>query len=117
MKSNFRNHGKVEYLCIRPARLEPVKTCQSVQADIDQGLVGDHFCGKAGDDRMVTLIQAEHIELIGRMLDQEIDPALLRRNIVISGVNLLALKGKRFQIGEAIFEGTKPCPPCSRQAE
>jgi MOSC domain-containing protein YiiM len=41
----------------------------------------------------------------------------LRRNLVVSGVNLLALKGRRFLVGEAMLEGTGPCHPCSRMEE
>ncbi|MEC9091872.1 MAG: MOSC domain-containing protein [Planctomycetota bacterium] len=63
---------------------------------------------------MVTLIQSEHIACVSEFIGVDVDPALLRRNVVVSGVNLLALKKRKFQIGDAVFEGTKPCPPCSR---
>ena len=43
-----------------------------------------------------------------------VTPQQLRRNLVIAGINLLALKGQRFQIGEVILEGTAPCAPCSK---
>jgi MOSC domain-containing protein YiiM len=33
------------------------------------------------------------------------------------GINLLALKGRRFQIGEAVLEGSGLCHPCSRMEE
>lgn len=86
-------------------------------ATTEDGLEGDHFNGKPGDKCQVTLIQAEHIAFVSNVMGTTVDPALLRRNIVVSGINLLALKNKRFQIGEAILEGTKPCPPCSRMEE
>ena len=38
----------------------------------------------------------------------------MRRNIVVSGLNLLALKGKRFRVGDALLEYTGTCDPCSR---
>lgn len=117
LQARFPNPGKVEYICVRPERLAPVQVCQTAQADVEQGLIGDHFSGQPGDARMVTLIQAEHIEFVGQLLGKPVDPGLLRRNIVVRGINLLALKGQRFQIGDAIFEGTKPCPPCSRMEE
>jgi MOSC domain-containing protein YiiM len=44
-------------------------------------------------------------------------PELTRRNIVVSGINLLALKDRRFQIGGAVLEATGPCEPCSRMEE
>lgn len=63
-------------------------------------------------------MQAEHLAVLGALLRRDpIDPALLRRNLVVSGVNLLALKGRRFRIGTAVLEGTGPCPPCSRMEE
>ncbi len=44
-------------------------------------------------------------------------PELLRRNLVVSGINLLALKGRKFQIGTVILEGTTPCAPCSKMED
>lgn len=42
---------------------------------------------------------------------------MLRRNIVIKGINLLALKDKTFWVGEALLEYTGECHPCSRMEE
>jgi MOSC domain-containing protein YiiM len=48
-------------------------------------------------------------------MDQpSIDPGLLRRNLVVSGINLLALQRAQFRIGSVVLEGTGPCHPCSR---
>ena len=47
----------------------------------------------------------------------EIDPGLLRRNIVVSGINLAALKYQMFRIGTAVLRGSGNCPPCSRMEE
>ncbi|MFK7821766.1 MAG: MOSC domain-containing protein, partial [Planctomycetaceae bacterium] len=44
----------------------------------------------------------------------EVKPEDVRRNLVISGINLQALKKARFRIGEVEFEGTGDCHPCSR---
>jgi MOSC domain-containing protein YiiM len=46
-----------------------------------------------------------------------ISPALVRRNIVVVGLNLLALKDRRFRIGEALLETSGECHPCSRMDE
>ena len=43
-----------------------------------------------------------------------IAPATLRRNIVISGISLVALIGKKFRLGEVILEGIDACEPCER---
>jgi len=43
-----------------------------------------------------------------------VKPEDLRRNIVISGINLLALKSRVIEIGTAQLEVTGLCHPCSR---
>ena len=61
------------------------------------------------------ILTAEHLEAIASMLHRgAIDPAVLRRNVVIRGINLLALKDKRFRVGQAVLEFTGLCHPCSR---
>jgi MOSC domain-containing protein YiiM len=44
-------------------------------------------------------------------------PAAFRRNLVVEGIPLVALKDRRFRIGEVVLEGTGPCDPCSRMEE
>ncbi len=106
--------GTVDWIGIRPGREEPVVEPDRVEADATDGLVGDRY-GKAGGDRQVTLIQAEHLAAVASMLGIDaLDPAVPRRNIVVSGLNLLALKDKQFQIGEAVLEYTGLCHPCSK---
>ncbi|MGH8476075.1 MAG: MOSC domain-containing protein [Methylococcales bacterium] len=39
---------------------------------------------------------------------------MLGRNLVIAGINLLALKNCRFRIGEVVLEATGLCHPCSK---
>jgi MOSC domain-containing protein YiiM len=41
----------------------------------------------------------------------------VRRNIVVAGINLLALKGRRLRVGAALLEHTGACEPCSRMEE
>lgn len=88
-----------------------------VQAHRAQGLEGDRYA-KDGK-RQVTLLQAEHLPVIAALLGwtEPPDAALLRRNLVVAGVNLLALKGTRFRVGEALLEATGACHPCSRMEE
>ena len=109
--------GRVEWIGVRPGRREPIKVLPSVNVSLE-GIVGDRYRGKAGGPRMVTLIQQEHITTVASILKLEaIDPSLLRRNVVVSGINLQALKKRRIQIGHAILEVTGNCPPCSRMEE
>ncbi|MFT5466533.1 MAG: MOSC domain-containing protein YiiM [Verrucomicrobiales bacterium] len=106
--------GAVEMIGVRSKRLAPLTAVETVQATSAEGLVGDHFSGKSST-RQVTLIQFEHIAAIASFLGLEkLDPLALRRNLVISGINLLGLKDKQFAIGEVLLEHTGPCHPCSR---
>ncbi len=110
--------GRVEWIAVRPRRREPALRVGEVEARAGKGLDGDHFAGSASSARQVTLLQAEHLEVIARLLGSErIDPALLRRNLVVSGINLAALGGARFRVGAALLLGSGPCHPCSRMEE
>ncbi|GAB4197359.1 MAG: MOSC domain-containing protein [Thermoflexibacter sp.] len=110
--------GQVTWVSIRPERGGQVKVLEEVEVVENKGLAGDHYKGKVDSKRHVTLIQAEHLQAVASMLGREsIDPALTRRNIVVKGINLLALQNKQFQIGEAILETTGLCYPCSRMEE
>ncbi len=107
--------GKVNWIGLRPERKAPLRSVESAHANTENGLTGDHFNGKYSDRRQVTLIQKEHLSTVASILEKEsIDPGLTRRNIVVSGINLLALKDQKFQIGNAIMEGTGYCHPCSQ---
>ena len=88
-----------------------------VQVDAAVGLHGDRYAGRSGA-RHATLIQAEHLPVIASCVGRETLPAsLLRRNIVVSGVNLFAFKNKIITIGEVELEITGICHPCSRMED
>jgi len=109
--------GEVEFISYRSARRSEIIEVEKIQVIDGKGLEGDHYTGKSGK-RQVTLIQAEHLAAVASILGkQSIDPKLTRRNIIVKGINLHALKGTHFQIGEAILEGTGDCHPCSRMEE
>jgi MOSC domain-containing protein YiiM len=110
--------GSVCWIGIRPGRRLPLVAVPEVDLDLETGLVGDHYRGRTNRARQVTLIQAEHIAAIAGYLGTgPIDPDRLRRNIVVSGINLHALKGRRFRIGSALLAATGECHPCSRMEE
>ncbi|MEW8216999.1 MAG: MOSC domain-containing protein [Candidatus Thiodiazotropha taylori] len=115
LMSHLPQTGRVEWIGVRPARGETMRTLDSVMIEIGTGLVGDRFKGRASSARQVTLIQYEHLQVIAGCLHRKtVEPEILRRNIVVSGINLLALKNKRFQLGEAILEFRGLCHPCSK---
>ena len=109
--------GKVEWIGLRPARDEAMIATGTVEAVAGAGLVGDRYKGGSGK-RGITLIQAEHLPAIAALAQRpDLTPALLRRNVVVSGIPLIALKQRRFRIGTAVFEGTEECDPCSRMED
>jgi MOSC domain-containing protein YiiM len=110
--------GKLEWIGLRPAHRAPVQVVASVRAEAGQGLIGDRHAESPGTKRQVTLIQAEHLPVIAALTGHAaIPPEWLRRNLVVSGINLLALKDRRFRIGAVLLEGTGLCHPCSRMEE
>jgi MOSC domain-containing protein YiiM len=109
--------GQVTWIGVRPAKGQSMSVVSSVLADQGNGLFGDRFKAR-NSDREVTLIQAEHIDAVASMMGiEQISPEILRRNIVVSGLNLLALKGKRFRVGDAVLEYTGLAHPCSKMEE
>ncbi|WP_080238927.1 MOSC domain-containing protein [Spirosoma rigui] len=110
----FPRAGRVEWIGIRAERREPVLVVPSVAVSEKKGLIGDHYSGQSGN-RHVTLMQAEHLPVVAAMTGRDtLDPGLVRRNVVVSGLNLLALKDHTIQIGDVLLKITGQCHPCSK---
>lgn len=109
--------GRVEWIGLRPARRADMQIVEAVRLDSRAGVTGDRYKGQSGN-RHVTLIQRESLAAIAAHLGLDVVlPEQLRRNIVVSGINLLALKDRRFRLGRALLEMTGDCHPCSRMEE
>ena len=110
--------GRLEWIGLRPAHRAPMRAVASAQAEVGRGLIGDRYAESPGTKRQVTLIQAEHLPLIAALTGRaQVPPEWLRRNLVVSGINLLALKDRQFAVGDVEMEGTGLCHPCSRMEE
>ncbi|WP_299901353.1 MOSC domain-containing protein [uncultured Ruegeria sp.] len=106
--------GCVTWIGARPERRVEITALEEVVIT-EAGLDSDR--ARAGK-RAVTLIQQEHLSAIGSYLGRgPVAPGVLRRNLVVSGINLAALKGRQVQVGEAILRFTVICAPCSRMEE
>jgi len=121
----FPRPGRVEAIFLRPGRTEAAVAVACVQALADRGLEGDRSAakppGRPGGKRQVTLIQAEHLPLIGLWTGRAVHGIDLRRNLVVSGVNLLAqhalFADQPLQVrlgADVVIEITGPCDPCSK---
>jgi MOSC domain-containing protein YiiM len=112
--------GIVVWIGLRPARRAPVAVFEAAELVAGRGIEGDRAAARAGREgnRQVTLLAAEHLAAIGGFLGREpVAPEALRRNVVVRGANLLALKGRRFRLGTALLEWSGDCHPCSRLEE
>lgn len=106
--------GELTWIGLRPARQAPISCVPFVDASPKDGLIGDRY-QSSNASRQVTLIQAEHVSVLHLLLGTDpITPELLRRNFVVKGINLLALKDKDFSIGSVSLRMTGLCHPCSR---
>jgi MOSC domain-containing protein YiiM len=107
--------GQLEWIGIRPIKRGVVEEVDEVEIHLEDGIKGDHY-SKKGGKRMITLIQKEHLDVVASILKVEkVDPSLVRRNLVVSGINLLSLNNRQFTIGaDVILEVTGHCHPCSR---
>ena len=111
----YAQPGVIAAISVRPKRREPTNLLNSVLAIENRGLESDR---SKGGKRQVTLIQKEHLHTVSSILGRPVvDFRLTRRNLLVEGINLLSLKGKRFQVGEAILEYSGECHPCSRMEE
>ena len=109
--------GTVVWIGARPARRAGMRAAPAAMLVAGKGLVGDRYANAEGA-RQVTLVEAESLATIASHLGRDgVGLGELRRNIVVRGINLLALKGRRFRIGAAVLEASGECHPCSRMEE
>ena len=115
LQASLPRPGRIRWMAARPARdiaMQPVEVLRLVA---ERGVEGDRGSRRPGGRRQVTLIQWEHLAVVAALSGlADIDPAWLRRNVAVSGINLLALRTRRFRLGAALLEGTGHCHPCSR---
>src|SRR5688572_5462331 len=110
--------GLIERIFIADYSGNPMQEVAEVEAIMGCGLRGDRYVNRTGfwsgvDECQVTMIESEILETIWEDTGLPILSGEHRRNIVTRGIRLHQLLGKRFRIGEAIFEFERSRPPCS----
>ena len=112
--------GTVEALAVAPAAEAPMRMLDVAQARAGRGLDGDRYAAGAGTFTPragrrpgydLTLIAGEVLDELaaaGRVLDF----AGTRRNVLTRGIDVNALVGRRFRIGDVLCEGRRLCEPC-----
>ena len=116
--------GRLDWIGLAPARREPVVPVEEAICRVGTGLDGDHHARGGRGKRQVTLIQAEHLPVIAALLPpgdggprERVTPDRLRRNLLIAGFPLLAVRDRRFRVGDVLLEGSGLCHPCGRMEE
>ena len=106
---------KVLAIHVAPKRGGPLVALDRAKLVPGRGIEGDHHhaCPSGDPASEVTLVEAETVEGFNDQTGLQIEAAETRRNIVTEGVDLNALVGKRFAIGDALLEGIEPCDPCA----
>jgi MOSC domain-containing protein YiiM len=106
--------GVVESIHIASRKRQLPESVERARAVAGRGLEGDRYHQGEGSfsdwpgERDLTLIEAEALE--GAEVDLE--PGAARRNIVVRGLDLNALVGRRFRVGAVECEALELSPPC-----
>ena len=100
---------EVEAIHLGAAGVPELWPVESVTAVAGKGLEGDrHFHDEgAPPGQALTLVEAEKVESVG------LEPGATRRQVTVRGVDLNALVGKRFRVGEVECVGVELCEPCT----
>ncbi len=115
LKDHFPQSGKIEWIGLRKASGEAMDVVDAATLLQDHGLEGDKAGQRTGSHRQVTLIQAEYLPVVAALLGKEaVFPEVLRRNIVVSGINLGLCKDLEIGINDAVLQVTGDCVPCAK---
>ncbi len=112
--------GTVEGLAVAPAAEAPMQLLEVAQARSGRGFDGDRYATGAGTFSPragrrpgydLTLIAAEVLDEL-TAAGVAIDFAATRRNVLTRGIDVNALVGRTFRIGDVVCEGLRLCEPC-----
>jgi hypothetical protein len=109
-----RTKGRVEAIALASDAEAPMTLVDAVTAHAGRGLEGDRYVDGRGtfSNRYargidITLIEAEVLDALA------LTPQLARRNVVTRGIDLNALAGRRFRVGDVELQGQRLCEPCA----
>jgi MOSC domain-containing protein YiiM len=105
--------GTVEGIHLHGERGGPMRVVDDAELVAGEGLVGDRMAGLGIPGTHVTFIGAEGIEAMVAETGIPLEPHQTRRNVLVRGVDVPDLVGRRFQVGQAVCYGVKECHPCN----
>jgi MOSC domain-containing protein YiiM len=98
----------------------PMRRVPSARLLAGRGLAGDRYALGGGTwarypdlEKQLTLIDAADVAAVAAEVGVPLTPGDTRRNLVTAGVDLPALVGRWFAVGDALLFGVKRCPPCT----
>jgi MOSC domain-containing protein YiiM len=107
--------GRVERIHLVAEHGGPPVAVERAEADAGLGLRGDrHHGGPPGGD--LTLIEMTVLERVAAEHGLDLTDGTSRRNLVIGGIELGQLVGRRFRVGQVICVGEELCEPCAHLA-
>ena len=104
----------VEAIHLAPERGVPTEPVERVCAVAGRGLEGDRHFGEheRGSGHDLTLVPAESLEALAEEHGIVLAPGETRRQVTTRGVDVNALVGRRFAVGEVEAVGIELCEPC-----
>jgi MOSC domain-containing protein YiiM len=108
--------GRVEGIFITDTKRLLPEPVERVDAVAGTGLRGNRYFYADGDapaGRAITLIAAEALEEFESETGIPLSAAESRRNVLVRGIDVNALVGKRFRIGDVECQGVQLCEPCT----
>jgi hypothetical protein len=120
LPESSRTSGTVEALYVAAFAEAACVAVDAAEAVAGRGLRGDRYFDGQGTfgspDAMgheLTLIEQEALDELAARSGMAIDPADARRNVVTRGIDLNALAGRRFMVGDVEIVGRRWCEPCA----
>jgi MOSC domain len=117
--SGTESVGTVELIALAAEAAGPMRAVSAAEAVEGRGLLGDRyergagtFSNPRGRGYDLTLVEAEALEELSSK-SVELAPIEARRNLVVRGIALDDLIGRRFRVGEVECLGQRRCEPCS----
>ena len=107
--------GRVEGIFVTESKGALPEPVERVDAVAGAGLRGNRYFFADGDappGRAITLIAAEALEAFEAETGTRLTAAESRRNVLVRGVDVNGLVGKRFRVGDVECEGVELCEPC-----
>jgi MOSC domain-containing protein YiiM len=106
--------GTVESIHVAAERRAMPDPHERVSVVAGRGIEGDYHSvpHEPGDGKDLTLIAAEAVERLADEHHIRLAPGESRRQVTTRGIDLNALVGKRFRVGEVEAVGVELCEPC-----